>query len=609
MKDDLLYGYYERELEFARKLAAEFAERYPAVAGRLLLEQNQSQDPHVERLIQAFAFVAARIQLRLDDDYPEFADALLSILYPHALTPLPSTTIVQFDLDPQQGRLQQGVTVPAQTTLLSKKIDDVPCRFRTVYPVQLWPLVLEHAELVPATRTETMLVPDAQAALLLRFRTASGEPLSEYALSTLRLHLDGEPGIVHALYEALFRAPLGAILRTGKEGGIRLPKGCVREVGFGPGEGLYDEPRTGMLGYRLLQEYFAFPEKFLFADLVGLEPLRKAGDARSFEVLILLPEADSRLEGRVSARNFQLGCTPAVNLFPLEASPIRMTGRQVEYRVVPDHRAPMHYEVHSVLDVAATRPGVVGMREFRPFFALRHGDERDGAQAFFHVRREQSLRQGDFGTDVWLTLVDEDYRPVELDKVEVLHVTTLCTNRDLPVQVVFGDPAGDFLLEGQAAIRRTRALRQATKVVRPHLHGQSRWRLVSHLSLNHLSLVGDGKGGEAAALQAFRELLRLYDGGETAATRQRIEGLVGVSGRRVTRLLPGVGAVRGIGVELVFDEARFAGSGVFLFASVLERFLGLFASVNSFTQTSVRVLQREGVQAAFAPRAGERSLS
>ncbi|MGE3171975.1 MAG: type VI secretion system baseplate subunit TssF [Planctomycetota bacterium] len=611
---DRIYGHYNRELAYLRKLAAEFAERHPAVAGSLLLEPQQSQDPHVERLIQSAAFLAARIQLRLDDDYPELADSLLSILYPHYLAPLPAATLVQFDLDMQQGKVATGTTIDRHTTLLSKtRVGDIACKFRTVYPVQLWPIVLERAELVPVTRAETLVLPGARAALRLAFRTHGGEPVAEYALSALRLCLVGEHR--HALYEALFREPLGMIVRTGREGGVALPAANLWPVGFERDEGLYDYPPTAALGYRLLQEYFAFADKFLFAELRGLQVLKKAGTAAAFEVLVLLPELPTELENRVSERDFRLGCTPAVNLFPIEAEPIRMDHREVEYRVTPNHRALANFEVHSVVEVLSTQPGKPGHRAFRPFFAVRHGDTREAVHGYWHARREPSQRRNkdsrgseaelDHGTDVWLTLVDEQFAPALVETDEVVHVGTLCTNRDIPDSIVFGNPQGDFLLEGVPEIVACRALGQPTRTLRPHLHGQSRWRLVSHLALNHLSLTG---GAGDSALRAFRELLRLYDFGETAVTRRRIEGLVGLQSARVTRLIRGIGPVRGIGVELTFDPAAFDGSSPYLFASVLERFLGLYATINSFTETTMRLRQRDAVHKRWLPRAGEQAL-
>lgn len=604
-----LYDYYERELVYLRKLAAGFAGRHPAVAARLLLEPNQSQDPHVERLLEAVAFLTARVSKRLDDEYPELSDALLGILHPNYLAPVPSLTLLQFELDPEQGRVAAGVEVARHTVLMSRKGGDAPIRLRTCYPVRLWPLRLEQAEVAPAGQAETRWFAKAKSCIRLAFHTQGGEPLAEYDIPRLRLHLDGEPGLVHALYEACFRQPLGVIVRVGKDGGVRLPDDALQPVGFAADEALLEQTGAVPDGHRLLQEYFALPEKFLFVDIDGLRCLRRAGAASSFELVIVLPDAQPRLAGQIDAANFRLGCTPAVNLFPMDASPIRIDHRSIEYQVVPDHRTPFHHEVHSLLEVQATVAGETGSKEFRPFFSLRHGDARDGQVAYWHGRRAESLRKDDAGTDYFVSLVDPDLRAADLGALEVLHVRALCTNRDLAARLPVGDPNGDLQLEGRAEIRRVRALRQPTRPLRPHLVGESRWRLISCLSLNHLSLVeAAGREGGPSALDAMREMLMLYDFGATAAAAHRIEGLVGCRCRRTTRVVPGVGPLRGLLVELEFDESKYTGAGVFLFAAVLERFLALHASINSFTATEARVQQRDGILKRWPPRSGHKQV-
>jgi type VI secretion system protein ImpG len=606
---DPLYSYYETELSFLRSLGAEFAEKYPAVAERLRLSTDQSADPHVERLIEACAFLAARVHQRLDDDFPELTDALLGILYPHYLAPVPSMTIVQFEPDPEQVP-ESGLPIERHTLLYSRKVDEVACRFRTAYPVRLWPLAVAAVDTPVPGRAETALFRDAKAAIRVRLRLEAGPSLGAFRIESLRFHLDGDPGLVHVLYEALLRRPLGVIVRWDDGEPVRLPAESIAQVGFARDEGLLVYPRSAALGYRLLHEYFAFPEKFHFVDVIGLDCLRAAGEARSFELLLLLPEPVEGLDGKLRPDNLKLGCTPAVNLFHQDTSPIRLDHHRVEYPIVPDHRAPYSFEVHTVEDVVATVPGVSGERRFRPFYAIHHGDEVGADPAFWHATRRASIRRDDEGTDVHLTLVDPAFRPAHLDGIEVLHVRALCSNRDLPARLVFGDQRGDFQVEKVAEVRRTRCLRQPTKPLRPPLRSQSRWRLVSHLSLNHLSVFPDAAGSEPGkSASAFREILRLYDFAESAVSRQRIEGVVGVEARRATHMLAGVGPVRGLHVVLQLDESKYAGSGVFLFASVLERFLALYTTINSFTMTEVRTRQREGILKRWPPRTGERYLS
>ncbi|MBM4059763.1 MAG: type VI secretion system baseplate subunit TssF [Planctomycetes bacterium] len=610
MRDERILPYYEAELAWVRKAAEDFARRFPAIAGRLKLDSVPSQDPHVERLIEAFAFVAARIHRRLDDEYPELTDALLGILYPEYLAPVPSVRIVQFDCDPQQLLLRDGLLIPRHKELLTRPVDGIPCRFRTVYPLRLWPLVVEAVALQPVGEKELRGIPPAlrdapkppRAALRIALRTAGGEPLADYAIPSLMFHLAEDPVVAHALFEALFRRPLGFLVRLGAQAEFR-PAGDIRPVGFARAAGLFDYTSTGALGYRLLAEYFAFPEKFLFAEFAGLQQLGRGTTESAGEIVVLLEDPQPQLEGRLGRQHLRLSCTPAINLFRMDATPIVLDQRRHEYPVVPDDRAVHHYEVHSIESVQAAEPGVAETVDFRPFFAIRHGDPAGGFQAYYHTRRAQATQ--DDASDVWLTLVDSSFGPVSRGRFEVLHVRALCSNRDLPSRLQFGDPAGDFTVEGAAAVRAVRTLGNPSKVLRPNLRGESRWRLVSHLAVNHLSLGGpDGDG-----LRAFREVLSLYDFANGAVSRQRIEGLAGIEADRTTRILPGIGPVRGMQVTLQFDEEKFAGSSAFLFACVLEVFLGLYATINSFVTVRARTVQnpKEWLK-CWPPRTGERQL-
>ncbi|MBL8729075.1 MAG: type VI secretion system baseplate subunit TssF [Planctomycetes bacterium] len=610
MRDDRILPYFEDELAYVRKSAEDFARRFPAIAARLKLDSVPSQDPHVERLIEAFAFVAARIHRRLDDEYPELTDALLGILYPEYLAPIPSVRIVQFDCDPQQLALRDGLSIPRHRELLTRPIDGIPCRFRTVYPVRLWPLVIDGLSLQSVGEQDLAAIPVAvrdtrpapRSVLRLALRTAGGEPFADYSIPSLVFHLAEDAFVAHALFEALFRSPIGFLVRIGDVVEF-VDQSRIRPIGFDREQGLLDYTRTGALGFRLLYEYFAFPEKFLFAEFSGLEALARGGAANKAEISVLFEDPQTQLEGRLGKEHMRLGCTPAINLFRMDTTPIVLDQRRFEYPVRPDDRAPHHYEVHSIESVQAAEPGKAETIEFRPFFAIRHGDPSGSTDAYYHARRSDSAR--DDASDVSLTLVDSSFGAVSRGRFEVLHVRALCSNRDLPARLSFGDVKGDFTIEGMAAVRRVLTVGMPSKVLRPALTGESRWRLVSHLAVNHLSL-GAGAGD---GLRAFREVLSLYDFANSAVTRQRIEGLVAVDSEPKTRILPGIGPVRGMQVTLTFDEQKYTGSSAFLFASVLEAFLGLYATINSFTVTEARTLpgQKEWTM-RWPPRIGERQL-
>jgi type VI secretion system protein ImpG len=611
---DQLLVYYERELQFIRRLVWEFAEKYPAAAGRLLLEPTKCEDPHVERIIEAFSMLAARVHLRLDDDFSEVTDALLGILYPHFLCPIPSATIVQLALDPEQGGASAGVLVDRHTVMYTRPVDGVRCRFRTTYPVRLWPIEVALVEMIPAPALGVALPADVRTVMRVRLRGARGTPLHELALDHLRFFLDAPGGLIQTLYQMFARDALGVVLLRG-EGAkpVYLGADHVRPVGFDLDEGLLEYPPESFLGYRLLQEYFAFEAKFHFVEVDRIPPAPPGKPYDYLDLCLLLPQSFADVTARPAPENLRLFCTPALNLFPHVADPIRVTQTAVEYPLTPDHRATLSYEVHSVRRVTSTVPGSAEVRAYHPFYGIRHGLAHSDEAAFWHVARRPSLRKDDAGTDVWLSLVDRKFQPVA-PGAEVVNVQTLCTNRDLPAKLPFGDPSGDFQVEARPEIASIRCLRKPTNPIRAPLGAESRWRVISHLALNHLSLADGelrerpgGEAGEKRALEALLEILKLYDFADSAVTRQCIAGLVGLRSRRVLRRVGrgmDAGFARGVEVELELDEGKYPGAGAYLFASVLERFLGLYTSINSFTQTVARVRHHDGVLKRWPPRAG-----
>ena len=613
MRSQLL-EYYERELSFLRQMGAEFAEKYPKVASRLQLEPDKCEDPHVERLLESFAFLAARVRLKLDDEFPEITESLLGILYPTFLAPVPSMSVAQFVLDPEQVSLQTGQTIPKGSTLASAPVDGIPCRFRTAYPVTIWPVEVKAArfEQAPAVTIDGR---DARTALRLDLRVLGGAALSELKekvtedserpLSRLRFYLQGEGKVVHALYELLFNDALAVELRpkaaAPDSAAVVLGPEALRPVGFGDDETLLPTPDRLFRGYRVLQEYFTFPEKFLFVDLEGLERLQGRGFTDTLDVRILLARPFAA-ERSVSAQTFRLHATPIVNLFSQLAEPIRITHLSHEYQVFANLRRPGAHEVWSVDRVTSTSADLETVRTYQPFFAFRHDAERAGQQALWHASRRPSERKDDDGTEVYLSLVDMNFDPAVPD-TDTLTVHVTCSNRDLPARLPFGNPDGDFQLEGPGVFTAIRSLVKPTACLRPPLRRGAQWRLISHLALNVLSLVereGD-KGPEA-----LREILRLYDVGDSSVSRQQIDGITKLSSRRVVRPVRDShpGFVRGLEVTVELDEQNFVGSGVFLFASVLERFLSLYASVNSFSQLVATTKQREGVLRRWPPRTG-----
>lgn len=635
MRDELL-GYYERELTFLRQMGADFSRKYPKIASRLLLEADKCEDPHVERMIEAFAFLAGRVHLKIDDEFPEITESFLNVLYPHYLAPVPSMSVVQFALDTGQGKLTTGYSIPRSTSLYSKPIQGTPCRFRTAYPIVLWPIEVAAASLESLDPVDTRgRWHDAVLKISLRClnNTVLGElktiesATGARPIESLRFFLNGEPQLVNPLYEMIFNDAVRVEIRaTGSGGGgggakkllgrsraasgpsITLPPTSIRTVGFDEDESLLPYTARSFPGYRLLSEYFAFPDKFLFFEVEGLKQAAQSGSfGETFDILIYFREIIPP-RGVIDSSFFQLGCTPIINLFNKIAEPIQLTAEQHQYRVIPDVHRQMATEIYSIDSVNTVDPTLRQLRAYQPFYSFKHGNEEEvHGSTFWYASRQQSARPEDDGTEMYISLVDLDFNP-HVPAVDTLTAYITCTNRDLPGRLPFGGREGDFEVEGSGPLAGVRCLKKPTNTLRPPLRRAIQWRLISHLSLNHLSIVGDA--GDQTA-EALREILMLYDFMDSSATRKQITGITRVSSRPVVRQTGsriGTGFVRGIETQVDFDEERYVGSGLYLFASVLERFLGLYVSVNSFVQFVAKIQQQEGILKRWPPRAGDQTL-
>jgi type VI secretion system protein ImpG len=620
MDKDLL-DYYNRELTFILAMGGEFADAHPQVAGKLALEAGRCEDPHVERLLQGFAFLTARVHKKIDDEYPEIADALLSVLYPHYQRPIPSMAVVQFATPSDPTKVAGGLRVARETELTSPPVSGVSCRFRTAYPVTLWPVVVDAAVLTPDRVTIAGKPPGAASLLRLTLRcTAPAGWASLEGFDSLRVFLDGPEPVPTSLYESLFNNLCEVWVQGPIVGGAtktvvlaRAGELCevLRPVGFAPQEGVLPYPARSFDGFRLLQEFFAFPAKFLFVDLCRLDRLRGEGFTGAVEFLFFLTHPP-RSEVVIRAGNFRLGCAPVVNLFPLAAEPIRLNHLQTRYPIVPKYGEVGAYEVYSVDRVVTVGGYLEPSVEFQPFYAMRHGAEVAPRDAYWFTSRRRSLRKDDAGLEAELAFTDAQFHPRSpaADRsnptVETITAHVSCTNRDLPTRLPFGGESADFVLEGEAGVGRVRLLTRPSKPLRPPLGRSTQWRLISQLGLNHLSLLETEDGPVA-----FGQLLALYDFAGTSVTRKMIDGVIGIASRRVAgRTGNRLGNTLSLGMEVrvTFDEEAFAGSGAFVMACVLERFFGAYVTINSFTQMVAASKQREGDWKRWQPRCGDRTL-
>jgi type VI secretion system protein ImpG len=611
---ETLLPYYNRELGAIRREAAEFADAFPKVAGRLRLSAEAVDDPFVARLLEGVAFLAARVQHRLDDDLPELSDALLEMLSPHLLAPVPSMTTLRLAAP---AGLRAPARVPRGLMVETEPVRGEPVRFRTCHEVTLWPLVLEGARLMglPLAAPANPRAAGAVACLRLSFRTVAPDlPVSALGLDRIRLHLQGIGTAAATLHELLCTATLSVALASGPADArpTILGPDALRPAGFEAEEAALPWPKRAFGGHRLLTEYFAFPDKFLYVDLDGLEARSLVQQSDRLEVFVYLSRAIPALERSVGTESFALGCTPAINLFPQRCEPIALDGTRAEWPVVPDARRPVALEVYAVEEVRESRPDG-SRRPVLPFHRLgRAADPAAAADApertrpvvnYVASRRAAPPALG--GTQTLLMLRDAAFDPAA-PADGVLTVEALCCNRDLPAMLPFGGGQPRLRVAAGSPAASAEALVPPTPTLRPNLRERGAWKLVSHLALNHLSVTG---GEEGAA--ALREMLRLHDLRDTAESRAALAGLLAVEASPGVARLPGgrPGAlVRGIDVTLTFDAQAWGGGALYLLAAVLERFLAQQVSVNGFVRTLVALRGRPGLVARFAPRSGTRTL-
>ncbi|WP_227814955.1 type VI secretion system baseplate subunit TssF [Nitrogeniibacter aestuarii] len=610
--EDLL-PYYERELAFLRRHSREFAERYPKIASGLLLSGEGCDDPHIERMIESFALLNARVSKKIEDSYPQFTEALLNVLYPHYLRPFPACSIAYFDTEGADLQLSSPASLPRGTELTSRPIKGANCRFRTAWDVELSPIRVSGLEFDPLVRAPSSVrVPVKTSALLTLSLDvpATEEGWRVQSLSRLRCYIDAEPSIAAALRDCLFVRLKGLWASGSDELWRKADPALIQPVGFDDEEALIEIPDSTHAAYRILTEYFAFAEKFNFfdVDLSKLPGSARRGSRLNIHLAFSDLSADSdaaRLLQTLGPKNIRLGCVPVVNLFEQRGEPIRVTHRQTTYPVVADARRAYAYEVYSIDSVRRVRQSAQGehITEFRPFFSLRHGEVPEENGNYWYAERNELVAERSPGYELELSVVDADFDPLER-YADTLSVKLKCTNRDLPTAMSIGMPSGDLFLEGGSVAKSIRLLRKPTQPARFEHRRSGQWRLISHLSLNHLSLTRSG-------LSAFKEMLTLYDLPRTAVTRRQIDGIIDIDHADKTVWMAGqpfASFVRGVEVTLTVDEESFVGTGLHVFAQVLDRFLGLYVHLNSFIQL-VLISSRTGeVLIRCEPRTGNSIL-
>lgn len=610
MADELL-PYYEKELAFIRQMGAEFSKEHPKIAGRLGINSDTIEDPHVSRLIESFAYLNARIQHKLDDDFPELSDALLSVLFPHYQRPIPAMSITQFVPDREQ--LESCYHIPKDTLLETGQFQGENCRFSTIYPTDLLPIEVKAASLMgrPFTTPGSREIKGAESVLKLSLKTFSQQiSFAELKPEKLRFYLKGQAQHINPLYQFMLSDCINVVLALSEAdtSPIFLGKDIIKPVGFSAEEGLLPYPPASFIGYRLLTEYFSFPEKFMFLDISEIANHIPSNAGDTLELYIYLSASDIELEHNITEQTFALGCTPVINLFEYRSDPIKLEHTRQDYKVIPDTRRPLGYEVYSINRVIASTPA--GEQEdFHPLYGLSHGYHDNDKHSFWFSSRQhakQSAEDRDGGSDVFISFVDLNFNP-NLPDDRTINIETTCSNRDLPAKLPYTfDHPRLQCVDGSPPCKKIGFLMQPSITLRPPLRNHARWRLISHLNLNHLSLTG---GDDAT--QALQEILRLYDFKDSAATRALIDSIVEIHTKPVSAPLHIDGHAtlcRGIEVTITLDDSQLAGSSTYLFASVLEHFFSLYCSINSFSRVLIKLRNKEGYLKKCPPRSGEKIL-
>lgn len=588
--DDLL-PYYERELGIFRQYTRQFSERFPKAAGRLLIAGENSEDPHVERMIQSFALLTARISKRLDSDYPKFTEAMLESLYPHFLRPLPSYSVVQ--IGGRGNEQSESISVlPRGSALHSEPVQGVTCQFRTAYDVSLAPLVVSRVAYMPGiddTLQAMRVQPTVTSSISITIES-NGEGLGVISarLKKIRVFVDSEPSLRAALIDTLFIRTAAAYLqRDSTDAWSALNRVPLNLVGFDDDETMIPFTSRSHPAFRLLTEYFAYPEKFNFIDidLDEIAPMLSEKSRRftlQFAVAGLSSDSnEARLLASLSSKHFRLGCTPVINLFEKRGVPVQQDHTSPDSPLLADATHASGYEIHSVNSVRLVRESTLGnsVTEFKPLYATRHNGQSEGKGNYWLTRRDDAIAAISPGHELRIALIDADFNPSS-GGTATLSTELSCTNRDLPSQLRYGHASGDLTCDAVATSMPVRLLRKPTSPYRFASDKGAHWRLISHLTLNYSTLT-------TAGLTDFRKLLSLYDLPRSAISQRQIGGVVALEHGTVRAWMPTVpvaSLMPGIGIRMTVDERAFVGSALYVFAQVMDRYFSLNRQLNCFTQ-------------------------
>lgn len=562
--------YFREELAFLKEQGKEFTEIYPQLSRFL---HGRNTDPDVERLLEGFAFLTARLREKVEDEFPELTHSIINMLWPNYLRPVPSMSIVAF----YPAKISEKQIVKRGIQLDSKAIMGTKCHFRTCRDVDLYPL-----ECTDVTAEHTREATTIMLSMLLSGDIAAADA----GLDDLRFYLGGDKYSSQMLYLWLNHYLQKITIRI-NDAEVVLPKDAFCVVGFDREQSLLPYPTNVYDGYRILQEYLSFPEAFHFFDIkkIGkvLPQSLKGRFTVQFHFAKTLPA-----DVRVRQESFSLYCTPIVNLFEHDSDPIDLNGRKSEYRIAPSSRYPAHYEIFSVDSVAGWQDTSQNgqrirgsKRTYASFESFQHEVERaNGRKALYYRTRVKNSIRGD-GFDSFISFIrGDETQSVEVD--EAISVRLTCTNRLLPLELGIGDI--NKSTDTSPPFAEFSNITVPSQSLRPVLDGSLLWTLISNLSLNYLSLLS--KEALSCVLRAY-DFRALVDRQAERVARLRLEGIVKIESRPVDKVFRGM-SIRGLQSTLSIDQNGFSSEGeLYLFGTVLSHFFALYASINSFHELVV----------------------
>lgn len=624
MEPDLL-DYYNEELVYMRELAAEFAAMHPKIASRLGMQGINVADPYVERLIEAFSFVSARMRIKLDAEFPRFTQRLLEVVHPHYVSPTPSIAVAQFHPSRQEGDLTRGFPVPRNTALFAKVAagEETACEFRSGQDLTLWPIQIVQARLAgtpPDIPALNRYFPDQhiRGSLRLRLQTHGNLRWCDLAgLDRLPLYLCGEESVASHLFELLHTSSVGLVV--GQPGALAerhqiVTSEAVVHDGLLPAQSLLPRTWSTFHGQSLVHEYFANPSRYFFVTLQHLAAGLAQIDQQEVEIVVLLSRPPGSLAGLVDAAQFALHCTPIVNLFPKRTDRIEINNALPEFHVVADRSRPLDFEIYAIEEIMGQQAHTTLQQTFRPLYQTLNQDEGNYGR-YFSVRRQARLisdtarrygtRTPYIGSEIFVSLVDQHEAPHSA-QLRHLSVQAWVTNRDLPL-LIPRNGIDDLLASDSIPTSSIGLIRPPSKPKPAFAQGEHAWRLIRQLGFNHLPLA-DLPHRQGA--QALRDMLRLFVATDDDVAQRQIESLIGTQTTPVTRRLPGSGPLvygRGVHCLLTVDETGFSGTSPYLFGLVLEQYLARHTAINMFTQCELKSMQRGSV-AQWPVRMGSRGV-